>query len=177
MARWKFGMQKPQRAIEDQAFDMSSCLTWSGLTSIGIESSYKFKEVMKWISTMYIIWLDVKLCKHVWMIYSLFIILTAPFFGAKCHFSPCFLSRQGKDWGLCSGAWFSGFSGLDRFNWCCRMKFLPSRIGRCSGKSLSIWLPSQQTEPRLSQPAFSSKWPRLHIGNWICESTLAGSTV
>lgn len=27
-----------------------------------------------------------------------------------------FLSRQGKDWGLCSGAWFSGFSGLDRFN-------------------------------------------------------------
>lgn len=52
------------------------------------------------------------------MIYSLFIdsLYWQHLFLCKVSFFSMFLSRQGKDWGLCSGAWFSGFSGLDRFN-------------------------------------------------------------
>ena len=111
--------------------------------------------------------------------YSLIHYIDSTFFCAKCHFSPCSWAVKAKT-GVCVRVLgFQGFQGWIGSIWRCGMNlwFLPSRIGRCSGKSLSIWLPSQQTEPRLSQPAFSSKWPWLHIGNWICESTLAGSTV
>lgn len=96
-------------------------------------------------------------------IYSLFIILTAP-----CSALVIFLmwSRQAKT-GVCVRCLVMGWIDSMKFNDSMGLvlqrvfhrmtSFLPSlRIGRCSGKSLSIWLRSQQTEPRLSQPAFSS---------------------